>query len=171
MGIKDIPDTVEELKVWTEAYEAEEIVYAPTNSIPGEATLALMLRPLPAIMRPYARQSIMVFLPDRVREAFGWPKAPSFYYTLIPAILRLRANFIRYFLLPRHQAHDLYRGSFGRDNETQSLSGPIYQRTAYLFEPWYTASSFSTRLLSFSGHPAAGRAYDEQGYSISSWGR
>lgn len=166
MGIRDIPETIGELQAWTDAYEAEFMVYAPSNTAAGEATLALLLRPLPALFRPYARQSAMVLLPDRVREAFGWPKAPAIYYTLIPFILRLRANFIRYFLLPRYQPHELYRGTFGPNNQVQSVSGPIYQRSAYLFEPWYTPVSFGTTLGSWLGYPAAGKAYDEQGYSI-----
>lgn len=170
MGITNIPSTREALVIWRDQYQAEKMVYAPSNTLAGEATLELLLRPLPSLLRPSARQAAMVLLPSSVRVAFGWPAAPAYLCTLLPLVLKSRATFIRYCLPPRQQPHPLYSGVMKRSNELQTNEGTFYKREAYLFEPWYTSSSSMNTLWSYLGYQLPSKEYQKEGYRIESVG-
>ena len=85
-----------------EEYHKIATVYDPENVKTADATVDVLLGPLPKFARPFGQQASIVLLDDRVRTAFGWQRAsPSLLYWLVPATPRLRALVVRYLLYPR----------------------------------------------------------------------
>lgn len=146
MGITDIPGTYDALWEWKEAYMREKMWFEPSNQEVGEATVQLLLRPFPAFLRPVGRQCAYVLLPDVVRNAFGWEAPPAILYTLVPALLRLRALIIGNLLYPR-----LSPPGFLQNREVVHADGTTrIVREGYVFEPWYVAESGSPLGLLFA---------------------
>lgn len=172
MGIDDIPKTSEELQEWCEEFMQKNMVYAESNAIVGDATIQLFLRPYPAFMRPFIRQVLLVLVPQRVREAFGWgPSRPAFLYVLVPAILSLRAFVIRYLLLPRSRSNPGDFGISNPKNVTVDAKGePRYLRTNWFFEPLYCRPTWRGRLWALLGHDTPGPKWRPDGYSLCSVG-
>ncbi|KAI9499665.1 hypothetical protein BDB00DRAFT_924327 [Zychaea mexicana] len=103
MNIKDLPDTYERLMEFKKEYEERGVRYSPSNWKVAQPTLCLLYSRLPRFMKPVVRGALPCFLEKVDRQAFGLEE-PSWMMTqLLHGILRLRANFIRYFLLPRRQ--------------------------------------------------------------------
>nr|KAF9901429.1 hypothetical protein EC991_006182 [Linnemannia zychae] len=101
MGIKDIPETLDELRAWTEAYEVEHSVYDPANTIIADVTTDLLLNQAPTFMHPFGRKAVASLLTPRLRTAFGNPEPPRGLTTFMESALKARGLFIRYFMLPR----------------------------------------------------------------------
>ncbi|KAF9148533.1 hypothetical protein BG015_009725 [Linnemannia schmuckeri] len=102
MGIKDIPETLDELKAWADAYEEEHSQYDPANPIIADVTIDLLLgHQAPKFMHPFGRKAIAALLTPRLRKAFGMPAPPAGLTTIMETALKARGLFIRYFMLPR----------------------------------------------------------------------
>lgn len=52
MGIQVIPDTLQELAAWSEAYERKAMVFAPQNNTVAVKTVELLLWHVPEFARP-----------------------------------------------------------------------------------------------------------------------
>ncbi|KAG0230585.1 hypothetical protein BGW42_000849 [Actinomortierella wolfii] len=102
MGIENIPETLEELETWAEAYEAEHSRFAKSNVAIAYATIDLLLSNAPKFMHPFGYKVVSCLLTDRLRTAFGLPQPPKGLTTIVEGVLYLRAFFIRNFMLPRH---------------------------------------------------------------------
>lgn len=137
MGISDIPRTIEDFRQWKEAYHKLATVYDPENVKTADATLDVLLGPLPKSARPFGQQAAIVLLDDRVRIAFGWERAsPSLLYWLVPATLRLRALVLAYLLYPRSEPPEFVRSTPLEDGKT-------YTRKGFVFQPWYVSAGAS----------------------------
>ncbi|KAG0212082.1 hypothetical protein BGX28_006843 [Mortierella sp. GBA30] len=101
MGIQNIPETVAELKAWSEEYESKHAVYAPTNRIIADATINLLLSLSPSFMHPFGRKVVASLLNERLRVAFSIAPPPRGLTLIVNGILYARAAFIRHFMLPR----------------------------------------------------------------------
>lgn len=172
MGIDDIPKTSEELVEWCEEYTKKNMVYAESNAIVGDATLKLFLRPYPSFMQPFIRQVMLVLVPQRVREAFGWgPSRPAVLYTLVPAVLALRAFIIRHFVLPRSRSDP---GDFGITDPKNVIvdekGEKRYLRTSWFFEPLYCKPTWRGSLWALLGYTTPGPKWRPEGYSLLSVG-
>ncbi|WOI58267.1 oxygenase MpaB family protein [Palleronia sp. LCG004] len=96
MGIDDIPDRLDEMVALNEAHEAERFRFARTNHRIGAATRDLLLGfYLPRGLIPIGRPVVHAFLDAPLRDAMGFPPAPSWLIRALPAILRLRARLLR----------------------------------------------------------------------------
>ena len=136
MGIENIPRTMAAFREWKSAYAKEAMVYSEENEKTGAATLDILLRPFPNMLKPFGKQAAMTLIDDHTREAFGWPPAsPGLLYWLVPALLRLRGAFIRYFMFPR-KGLPAFLTMHEKD-------GKIV-REGFLFEPWYTPAGYSS---------------------------
>ncbi|KAF9288763.1 hypothetical protein BGZ88_008056 [Linnemannia elongata] len=102
MGIKDIPETLDELKAWADAYEDEHSQYNPANVEIADVTIDLLLsHQAPKFMHPFGRKAIAALLTPRLRKAFNMPTPPAGLTTIMESALKARGLFIRYFMLPR----------------------------------------------------------------------
>lgn len=109
MGIADIPGGLAEMAAYNEAYEAERFRFAPTNRRIGAATRDLLLGfYLPGRLVPLGRPAVHAFLDERLREAMGFPPAPTWLGRALRGALRLRARLLRR-LPPRRTPRHLTR--------------------------------------------------------------
>jgi hypothetical protein len=143
MGIENIPKTHEEFYKWKESYADRAMVYAPTNEQTGDVTLEILLRPVPGIMKPAGKEASVTLLDERVRKAFGWPRAPQLLYTLVPALIKARALFVRYLMYPRTTIPKFLTSeeveTVGKDGSKEIR----IVRKGFLFEPWYVPQGCS----------------------------
>jgi hypothetical protein len=102
MGIKDIPETVEEMERFSLQYEADNMVYAHSNRRVGDATLDLLLSIVPACLRGTARFIVYCVLEERLIDAMGYPRLPCWFISMMTGILHLcLGTFVGWFLPPR----------------------------------------------------------------------
>ncbi|KAF9100859.1 hypothetical protein BGX29_006206 [Mortierella sp. GBA35] len=101
MGIKDIPETLEDLKAWAEAYEDKHSEYNPANVVIADVTMDLLLNQAPKFMHPTGKVIIASLLTPRLRMAFNLPTPPAGLTTIMESLLKARGLFVRYFMLPR----------------------------------------------------------------------
>ena len=143
MGIENVPKTHEDFYAWKEQYADKAMVYAPTNEQTGDVTLEILLRPMPGILKPFGKQASVTLLDERVRKAFGWPRAPWYLYLLIPALIKTRAAFVRYLMYPRTTVPKFLTT---REVEVTGKDGKKdvqIIRKGFLFEPWYVPQGCS----------------------------
>ncbi|PFH48519.1 hypothetical protein AMATHDRAFT_5718 [Amanita thiersii Skay4041] len=101
MGIKDIPDTLEGMKEWSQAYEKEYMVPAKTNEEVAYATIEELLYPVPKVLKGFCRGLSFCLLEDRVRTAMLMPAQPAYKHAIITATMHSVSFFQKHFMLPR----------------------------------------------------------------------
>ncbi|KAG0286649.1 hypothetical protein BGZ96_009281 [Linnemannia gamsii] len=101
MNIENIPRTYEELARWSENYERENMVYAPSNVAIAQATTGFLLSKAPKFLHPLGRHIVSALLSDRLRTAFAIPEPPRGLTSFILGFFKLRSLFVHYFLLPK----------------------------------------------------------------------
>ncbi|KAG2223496.1 hypothetical protein INT45_001244 [Circinella minor] len=101
MNIKNLPDTYEKLMQFRKEYEEKAVHYSPFNWKVAEPTLNLLYSRLPSFMKPIIRKALPCLLEEIDRKAFGLEKPSWIMNYFVRNIFNLRAQFIRYFLLPR----------------------------------------------------------------------
>lgn len=103
MGIKNIPNSWEETEQWMIEYELNHMRFHKNNLIIKKSTLDLFLSPFPSFIHPFGDSILSVFCLPRLRVAMGISDPPFGLSTFIHLILKIQANFINYFLLPRYK--------------------------------------------------------------------
>lgn len=99
MGIKDVPENLDEIMGFNETYEAAHFRFADTNRRIAEKTRDLLLGfYLPRWLIWAGRPAVYAFLDRPLRESMGFPAAPDWLRRLLMAALSLRARVLR--LLP-----------------------------------------------------------------------
>eukprot|EP00253_Pinus_taeda_P005958 PITA_05958 len=102
MGIRDIPDTVEGVEIFSRQFEAERMVYSHSNREVGDATLDLLLSIVPACLRPLGRRIVYCLFEERLLDAMGYPRQPYWLIWTVEIVLQLCVgSFVRWFLPPR----------------------------------------------------------------------
>lgn len=161
MGIADIPSTRTGLWDWSVAYAAKAEKFAPQNKSVGDATFHVLLKPMPAFLKPFGKVAGTVFLPDKTREAFGYAKAPLALRVLVPALLSLKGLVCGYLLMPRTRPPAYVEAVIVHDENDPK--GEMLVRHGFLFEPWYCEpGSTSVGALGF-GQPG-GKQWHEGGF-------
>jgi dephospho-CoA kinase len=92
MGITAIPESLEELLAFNEAFEAERFAAAPANGRVAEATLMMLLQDWPAPLRPALRRLLQALPEAAVTVSLDWPEPPPALQRAIRAGLRLRSR-------------------------------------------------------------------------------
>ncbi|RIB16176.1 hypothetical protein C2G38_2247192 [Gigaspora rosea] len=101
MGIKEIPPSYDDMVKFKEDFEAKYMIYSKSNPEAAEGTIRLFLSPIPPFLQPFTRKIIYSLLDDHFRIAMDYPKQPTWLVFLIKFLLKTRALFIRYLMLPR----------------------------------------------------------------------
>ncbi|EST07852.1 protein of unknown function DUF2236 [Kalmanozyma brasiliensis GHG001] len=101
MGIADIPETLDELMEWSVTYEKNYMRFQECNKEVADHTTNLLMYALPSCLHGFARNLVSSLMDDRLREAMGYPLAPSWVVTFKDALFSARALFIRHLLLAR----------------------------------------------------------------------
>ncbi|KAF9430867.1 hypothetical protein BGZ94_003040 [Podila epigama] len=117
MGIKDIPDNLEELAAWTEEFESKNARLHDANVKIADATVELLLSITPKFTHGVLMWGVSAMLSERFRVAFGFAPPPPGVTTFVHTLLWLRGRFIRYFMLPRRKPRvrtGLRRDSHGK---------------------------------------------------------
>jgi hypothetical protein len=142
MKIENIPTTLKEIEEWSDNYEVNYMTYSKDNQICGEATLALMLSFYPNCMQNFVRKALISLIDERLRIAMGFEKSPIWIKRLITTILNIRA-FLLHCTLPR-----IYPDDNGQGPTSCSMTEDgRYQRTNYIFEPWYVKETWLSKIL------------------------
>ncbi|KAG0359748.1 hypothetical protein BG005_000204 [Podila minutissima] len=101
MKIQNIPTSYEAVAEWSEAFEREYMVYAPSNVAIANSTVNHLLSRAPAAVHPFGRKVVSALLTPRLRKAFDMPAPSRRFVAMIETALWLRGGFIKYFMLPR----------------------------------------------------------------------
>ena len=169
-GWQDGLHWLEEIKVWSEKYEAEHMIPAESNYRLANAHLDVLFLNIPERFNRVGKDLASVFLGERIRKAMMLPKPPSYFVSLVDGFFLLRKYLLRYFFLPRP---DFLRKDYlpgEPDNETGR-----YSAKAYLSHPWYVKPTFKrrwglrawiTRLLGRKLPGDDGNRYAPEGYKI-----
>jgi hypothetical protein len=165
MGIEDIPLTLNDLEKWANDYEDKNMIYSKDNQLCGEATLALMLVQFPQWMQSFVRQVSLSLVDERLRISMGFEKVSIWMKYLTIFVLNIRAFLLCHCTLPR-----IYPEDYGQSPTSCPLNKyGRYQRTNYLFEPWYVMETWWNRIFPFSGKKP-GLEYRSQGFKVEELG-
>lgn len=160
MHIENIPATFEELETWSIEYETNCMVYSENNKLCGDATLALMLSVYPKWMHGFLRKFFISFIDERLRLAMGFEEAPSWMKTFTKTVFGVRAFLLRNFALPR-----IFPDYGGQCTETSPNECGRYNRSGYVFEPWYVKETTFKQWCPFI-QKRPGPEYRSQGFKI-----
>ncbi|ORY75123.1 hypothetical protein BCR37DRAFT_395626 [Protomyces lactucae-debilis] len=137
MEIHYIPESLEALIGWSEAYEREKMKYADTNKQLAESTIKVFLAPVPRLLHPFARRIIYALLADRLRDAFGYPQQPYWVHLLISLVFGLRTLILANLIMPiRHVTAPIAKTPKGK-----------FQQHNWRFSPHYVKQSLYNTLL------------------------
>lgn len=104
MGIRDIPDTWQEMFALGDAYERMHFAYSPESAAVGAATRETLVRWFPRPLAPLVRSAVHALLDEPVRDGFGFPAAPRAVAGAVHCALRTRAR-IRALLPAARRVH------------------------------------------------------------------
>jgi hypothetical protein len=164
MGIKDIPDTLEELEIWTFEYTKKNVYFTKNNKMCAESTMRLFLRNVPLFMRGFAQHAAVSLFEERSRLALGYEKPPRWISRLVASAFHIRRFIIRHLFLPRfHELEPLAK---------LDSTGRLY-RDIWAFEPWYVKVTAKTWLQGWfwtSGKVLPGPQYKSNGFLVEELG-
>jgi hypothetical protein len=164
MGIKDIPDTLEELEIWTAEYTKKNVYFTKYNKMCAESTMRLFLRNVPLFMRGFAQHAAVSLFEEQSRLALGYEKPPRWIAKLVATTFQIRRFIIRHFFLPRFRELD----PLAKPDST----GRLY-RDAWAFEPWYVKATVKSWLQGWfwtSGKALPGPKYKSNGFLVEELG-
>jgi hypothetical protein len=96
MGIRDIPDEIDEFERWSRRYEAEHFRYADSNHRVGRMTREMFAAWFPGVLRPVARQAMYALMDEPLLKAFGFPKPLPLVRPLVIGAMKCRAIVLRF---------------------------------------------------------------------------
>ncbi|CZR67333.1 uncharacterized protein PAC_17232 [Phialocephala subalpina] len=164
MGIRDIPDTLEELEIWTAEYTKKNVYFTKNNKLCADSTMRLFLRDVPLFMRGFAQHAAVSLFEERSRLALGYEKPPRWIARLVATAFHIRRIIIRHFFLPRlHELDPLAK---------PDSTGRLYRDT-WAFEPWYVKATVKSWLQGWfwtSGKVLPGPKYKSNGFLVEELG-
>ncbi len=116
MGMTELPETLEQLHAWVDAYERKHMMFDEANRRVADATVDIMRAWLPAPLRGVVRPVATALIDERLRVAFGYPPAPTWLRPALARALRMRAAIDRHIPLDRYPStyDGLDTRSYGR---------------------------------------------------------
>ncbi|XP_006464016.1 hypothetical protein AGABI2DRAFT_209029 [Agaricus bisporus var. bisporus H97] len=152
MGIRDIPESLESMKLWSRAYEKQYMVADPINSAVAGYTMGELLYSVPNVfgLRRWAENLSTCLLDEPVRIAMMKPAQPWYNHLFLRSVLYSISFVQRWLMLPRSDSN--YRHPVLLDflKNPDGTINPRMHPTKYTVLPWYKPES-STLL---------GRAWD-----------
>ncbi|KAG0303945.1 hypothetical protein BGZ98_006091 [Dissophora globulifera] len=101
LGIKDIPETLPELKAWAEEYSDQNTKYHPANTIATDPLVDLLIGELPEFLHQFCRKIFSGFISPQIREAIKLETPHAGLTLVFETLLKARGAFVKYFMLPR----------------------------------------------------------------------
>ncbi|KAH0536405.1 hypothetical protein FGG08_006730 [Glutinoglossum americanum] len=143
LGCKYVPETVEEMVAWKEAFRKQEVYPHNDNRIFADSMKDMLLYKVPGFAKGFAFQCILALLDDEVATACRWDGLKQEYHpTLrywIHRLLHVRAFVHRYLTPPRR--HPYVRTSYLK-NEWGLYN---FDATTYSTCPFYVKATFWSR--------------------------
>ncbi|KAF1832410.1 NAD(P)-binding protein [Decorospora gaudefroyi] len=166
-GWRDGLHWLEELEVWSAAYEAKSMLPSASNAALAKGTFDIGLFNLPRGLKPVAYGVAMLVLEPRLRTAMKLPDPPAVYSHLFNTAIHVRKWALRNLFLPRP-----YCLRVKWFTEMNGHSGRAHF-CSYTAHPWYIKPSFSARwgpkaliLRAFGGMVPGNQKYCPDGYRI-----
>ncbi|KIM48566.1 hypothetical protein M413DRAFT_20940 [Hebeloma cylindrosporum] len=137
MGIQDIPDTLEGLRLWSEAYQETYMVPADTNKEVAGYTVEELLSPVPEAfgLKALGERMVICLMEDAVRESTSYAKQPWLLHKFLVAALGQAAFVQRWFLLPR--SHEKFPIVSKLPEVDEKVRYPRLHPNKYVYQPWY----------------------------------
>ncbi|KAG7092727.1 hypothetical protein E1B28_009056 [Marasmius oreades] len=140
MGIKDIPNSVEEFQHWEKDYEDNYMVPARTNVETGMWTVdGFFLVPEAFGIKNLFRKGFFTITEDRIRVAMMQPEQPKWIFTLFDSALRFMACYARYLRLPATSAY--YSQVQAKLPQFTDGDEPVMTPCFFMSKPWYKPKS------------------------------
>ncbi|GAB3902421.1 oxygenase MpaB family protein [Larkinella knui] len=115
MNLTDIPETIEDLKAFTDAYEAEHFRYADSNRQVADSTVRIVEGWFPKPLRFAVKPVFSALINDKLREAFGYRRPAAWFCNLLEGSFWLRKwplrwiTFKPYPMLVENTVHRSYK--------------------------------------------------------------
>ncbi|ADB38280.1 oxygenase MpaB family protein [Spirosoma linguale] len=90
MNLRDLPDTLEEFRAVTDAYENRYFRFTESNRKIADATVRIVQGWFPRLLHPVVQPAFSALINDKLRLAFGYQKPPGWFTGLISASLWIR---------------------------------------------------------------------------------
>ncbi|MFD1141053.1 oxygenase MpaB family protein [Larkinella insperata] len=90
MNLTDVPQSLPELRTFTDDYEAEHFRYDEVNRRLADATVRIVQGWLPGPLRFGVKPVFAALINDKLREAFGYERPPRWFSGLLEGALWLR---------------------------------------------------------------------------------
>ncbi|KAJ7214643.1 hypothetical protein C8J57DRAFT_1149876 [Mycena rebaudengoi] len=145
MGIRDIPNTPEEFRMWLDDYAETHIRPANSNRLVAEHTIGELLFPVPRAfgIRSFVEGFSRAMLNERTRAAMMQPSAPSYAAPTIQAFLSIIAFVQKHLMLPRGSAGGAVNPDMPRVLQTKGGLEVVARMHPRKFtsRPWYKPAS------------------------------
>lgn len=105
LGVRGIPDTLDELVRFNQRYEVERFRYAPSNRRVADATLGVALGRLPTPLRGFGLRAVVALLDPHVRGSLGYPDPGTRVEAAVSGVLCARARLLRSWVPERSHPH------------------------------------------------------------------
>lgn len=90
MNLRDIPDSIADLRLFTDAYENRHFRFTASNRTIADATVAIVQGWFPRLLHPFVQPVFAVLISDKLRLAFGYPRPPGWLAALTKGALWMR---------------------------------------------------------------------------------
>jgi hypothetical protein len=131
---------LDEIRAWSENYEAANMKPADTNKQLAEAHLDLLLFNLPPRLNTIAKTFVAVLIGPRLQEAMMLPRPTPIYHMIVQVTFGMRKWMLRNVFLPRPEFMRKQYIPTAPDEKSGR-----YNSVEYLSHPWYVKPSFKNR--------------------------
>ena len=90
MELTGIPNSLADLRAFTNAYESRYFRYSESNRRIADATVAIVQGWFPRPLHPLVQPTFAALIDEKLRVAFGYPRPPGWFSALITGALRVR---------------------------------------------------------------------------------
>lgn len=90
MHIHSLPDTLAELRAFTDAYEERHFRYTESNQRIADATVKIVQGWFPRFLHPLVQPTFAALINDKLRLAFGYQRPPGWFTAMAEGALRVR---------------------------------------------------------------------------------
>ena len=90
MNLSGLPDTLADLRAFTDAYEAQYFRYTESNRKIADATVKIVQGWFPRFLHPVVQPAFAALINDKLRLAFGYQRPPGWFTALTTGALWVR---------------------------------------------------------------------------------
>ncbi|GLJ45933.1 hypothetical protein SUGI_0967160 [Cryptomeria japonica] len=135
MGIKNIPESLEEMDRFSRQYEASHMVYSKSNKVLADNTLELFLSTVPALLRPLAKWAVFALCEERMVNAMDYPRQPFWFIWTVNSIAKFCCGtLVRWLLPPRPVSWSTQRIPL-QEEEEEEEDEKVYKLRYQVYNP------------------------------------